>query len=796
MIKAVLNTKHYFQAPEEHFWQWAEKGEVIETRGGVTICFRDDLINILTEISSEGLPPLTPILMVIAACQNEFSIQDKLFLLRALDRFEDSEQGAEVDKAIVFLKLIHQLPAELRTGRKRVHLLYEIFEKKGFVFSNMELKESLDELRSGRLDEMIMEKGEPISREQFNIELNYLVKALDRFPTTKSLEIKLRTGFDEIPAAAEIILPASTPPDLFEQLSEDDKTAGISRLARRLISVLNIPMHSQGSGEQSYGGISDITNRGNYDRLLLSELAQDEILLMARLVNNESLYFRREEPPDNPKRQRTILLDTTLKMWGVPRVFAISAALAFANNSKHGELIEAYALGGDKYSPINLGDRDGIIQALEQLHHSLHCGRALEAIINDLPTLEQNEFILITDERLFRSSEFHASLSKVREQISFIVTVSRTGELEFFESIKGKTRSLSSAKLDIDELLYTREKFSPILKKGDLNDPAFLQRSPSPLLSPKVRIKRIKGRQFLIEGIGIVTVSETQRLLLLKSKEKGALELLNFIERGEYNVGWDRSDELYVVVTNFQRAFLKIYKISLSSLITSSQVLSNEIVYVQRVIFHGSNLYMQTHYADVLFNCDRMQLEKKENNGYYSAEFNTKEDSMATILDSATEHEYFGSSIGSHSVMYKIKEMYISDEGKLVLGNYHLDLVWNNHNIRIKENTHKQVGVKHAREVNNHLRLIPNKGIKFSLWTWQDGSEAIFDSRGFLHLRSSYTRLPEITIVLITGNNTACWNSDGVVCGNSYFVEESRSMSIPAEDFYKKYIQAFIDRLT
>jgi len=37
-----------------------------------------------------------------------------------------------------------------------------------------DLKESLDELSSGRLDEMIMEKGEPISKEQFIIELNYL----------------------------------------------------------------------------------------------------------------------------------------------------------------------------------------------------------------------------------------------------------------------------------------------------------------------------------------------------------------------------------------------------------------------------------------------------------------------------------------------------------------------------------------------------------------------------------------------------------------------------------------------
>jgi len=178
MIKAVLNTKHYFQAPEEHFWQWAEKGEVIETRDGATICFRDDLINILTELSSDGLPPLTPILMLIAACQKEISIHDKFFLVRAMGSFEGRAlEDPTLEKAIAFLNLVHQLPAELRTGKKRVHLLYEIFEKTGFVFSNMQLKESLDELSSGRLDALIIQESEAITKEQFITDFGYLNRA-------------------------------------------------------------------------------------------------------------------------------------------------------------------------------------------------------------------------------------------------------------------------------------------------------------------------------------------------------------------------------------------------------------------------------------------------------------------------------------------------------------------------------------------------------------------------------------------------------------------------------------------
>jgi hypothetical protein len=89
--------------------------------------------------------------------------------------------------------------------------------------------------------------------------------------------------------------------------------------------------------------------------------------------------------------------------------------------------------------------------------------------------------------------------------------------------------------------------------------------------------------------------------------------------------------------------------------------------------------------------------------------------------------------------------------------------------------------------------MVLNKGIKFALRKWEDGSMAIIDSRGFLHLKSSDQSVPEITIVLVTGAHTACWASDGTACGSSYFVNEKPVNNIPAADFYKKYIQPFID---
>src|SRR5262249_7181687 len=103
-------------------------------------------------------------------------------------------------------------------------------------------------------------------------------------------------------------------------------------------------------------------------------------------------------------------------------------------------------------------------------------------------------------------------------------------------------------------------------------------------------------------------------------------------------------------------------------------------------------------------------------------------------------------------------------------------------------------GVAYSKLLNNQLSLLSNKAIKFSRWEWADGSQAIIDGRGLLHLKSSDKSIPEITIALITGAPTACWTSNGNGCGSNYFIE-STSLLIDTEDFFNYYIKKFIEKL-
>jgi hypothetical protein len=78
----------------------------------------------------------------------------------------------------------------------------------------------------------------------------------------------------------------------------------------------------------------------------------------------------------------------------------------------------------------------------------------------------------------------------------------------------------------------------------------------------------------------------------------------------------------------------------------------------------------------------------------------------------------------------------------------------------------------------------------------QNGAFVFADRRGFIHLKSSRSELPEVSIITLVGAATTAWASDGRVTGNSYFLhgnqfERGRRYLAPA-DFYEIYIKPIL----
>jgi hypothetical protein len=155
-----------------------------------------------------------------------------------------------------------------------------------------------------------------------------------------------------------------------------------------------------------------------------------------------------------------------------------------------------------------------------------------------------------------------------------------------------------------------------------------------------------------------------------------------------------------------------------------------------------------------------------------------------------------------YTTINSIKSVYVNADGELGIDDRHIALKarseGNNEMIVIEQNRkQKNKFAMTWATIGKEMRAgkLPNTNLKFSRFVWQDGSEVVADSRGLLHLKSADSTIGEITIVMIVGKPTACWSSDGHVCGSPYFTGKAITEGAAVSAFYANYIQRFIDRI-
>jgi hypothetical protein len=825
MDNLMMDLINYFQAPEKYFWRWADGGQVIEWRDGDTICYRDELMPILKHLSKDGLPPLGALLLVINACKERADTPAAkggipMSMLRLLDYQEKNSEklGKLKDlmlKAIRFLQYIAALPIELRTGNNRTWLLYLVFEKVEKKVASEEANRFVDIFNSGQYDYEIFREAPDDPEEWsdgvadfympgriekgFNNDILALQLALNVFPTAQELEMAVRSGIQELPKAVELEIPKLETGDLLEQLEEDASTTGLAQLTKRLIAALNIPMHAHGSSDQLFGGVSDITNRGNFDRLLLSELAHDDLSLMARLANNEALYLRREELPSNPEKQRILLVDTTLKMWGLPRVFAVSAALACARNNKAKARIASYTLSGTGFNEIDLTTKEGVVHSLEQLDAALHCGRGLSQFMSQQPMREEDEVFLITEEEITHSILFQSILASLKKPVNFLVTVSRSGELRFYEYIKGRKKQLSEARFDLQELLFhsaaSKKENSVRETRTLLNAPAFMQQLPSPLFFPASKIKFNADCFFEVKKDQLICVTIDQRVLYWNSKTRGAREIIEYLEQGQLCFGSAGDTILYILVYSGGKKHVQLYEVNLETDVVAITKLPDAVSGQAEIVFDEGYFYIKTD--NNLFAVEAATGKAypgKDRIGVFTLMLERNKKAFANI--NLNFYKKFVND--GYTTLNTVKSVYINEDGELGFDERHISFRPNSKMIIIDHNSqdkNKNTRVCKAKEKEAPAIGLPNTNLKFSRFVWPDGSQVLADSRGLLHLKSPDSHIPEITIVMIMGKPTACWAADGSVCGPSYFTGEATTEGDAISGFYLNYIQRFIDRI-
>jgi hypothetical protein len=784
MADQTAKTIHYFQAHQDYFWKWEDGGNVIEFANGRTICYREDLMFILNNLDLPNDAPVGSILLLLCACKDNydklFEFESHVYELRANENYsatEHTQAKKMIAQTLAFLKILNGLQYDLRSGLNRVALIQAILAGKPKA-GQLPLALLLNEFESGSLDEVIFKAWLPYDFKCLYRDLAPLVSAFNEFPETVALELKLKTGLTQIPHKIEVPLPAPVPNDLMEELAADLKTAGLARLAKKISAALNIPMHLSGSSDQSIGGVSDISNRGHYDKLLLSELAQDDLLLTARLANNEALFLQREEMPANANQQWHILLDTTLKMWGMPRVFALAAGLAFSDQKKQGKM-NTWVLGGQNTEIVELATRDGVITALEKLDPGLGCGKQLRKVVMEQAS-SKTKFILINAGQYKNDAAFLADFAWVKDQLDYLVEVTRDGHIALYETKGKRNKLVSQALIDLDETLFKADTVQR-LKYDPTGLPAMMSALNYPLLFPasKIKIKNDVAYKF---GDKVAILTQDQRVLCWTSKDKGGMELIAYVEKGECY--WGHSDEyLFLLIRNTQASHIKIYQVGIvhQSVVayTINDIKATEARY-DKGLFHvlteNGIISVDPHNGSVIPGViDIQQLKKLQVTAHFQ------------VLNQIKKMINNG-----YSVINSAKSIYINANGRLFVDQRDVRLDPNGRYLTLKIN--EVNAMEWITPVNQAIIDVPHlPNLKFTKFSWADGSEAVVDSRGLLHLKSSDTGIPEITIILVVEKTTACWAADGKITGSPYFTGNTQKNVMLAADFYREYIERFIN---
>ena len=494
-------------------------------RGGATLVFREELREVLTVLAPEGLPPLSAVLLLLAATRGNW-----LEVTREAERTAAlvAGAGATADEVRQMGQLFGQLDrvrlldepdrVPLEAKQALAGLVFEKSQRRGDPVSARRVLELLEyPVLPGQFDS---QRGDDAREPSgHGDDLKCLLPGLGAVESAR-IRLRIDTGLDQLPSAAQLELPVPRQVRmLLEQLRDDSEWSSLAAAARRLMAAVTLPRPSHTSDDPPTGGFADIANRGPLDRLLLSELAHDDLTLAARVALREALYMRREAPPEPRPRSRCVLLETGVRSWGVPRLFVAAAGLAIAATSDPGGEVHVFRTADGTAQPVDLTSRPGLAHYLGELSVDTHPGAALTALASRPNWANPSELVVVGMHESFADPEFRQAVRELARPL-LLVSLSRDGRLQVLESFERRTRLLREARLNLDSI--TPHVPSPLVRHSADRLPAIFRACPFPFrLSHHVETANCR----LVKGFGVLATTRDRRLMRWTERGRGAIQI-------------------------------------------------------------------------------------------------------------------------------------------------------------------------------------------------------------------------------------------------------------------------------
>ena len=545
---------HYVAPADDAFWEWDASDFAVRWRTGSLIAFKEEIVPVLRRLAPHGLPIFDSVVLFLAACRQHGSIgADELVrnnVLPSSDKPGERGDGSNEElysRLAYVLKIIADVPFHLRDSVEEKAILAEkVFEGVGMTGATPDVARIvLRFLEAGPTPEDCLfgpSAGlfDPVAR------ITPLLGCAVGSIIVEQLKLRRQTGLDDVPEPVPVKeAPARSLHSLLAELEEDEELCGAARLTRRLAAALTIPRAVSEPNDIALGGVSDISNRGPLDRLLVSELAQDDLTFTVRVALSEALYLRREAPPVTPPRRRRILIDSGFRMWGVPRVYATAAGLALALSSERSFEVSLYRPSGPEPVPIDITTREGLVQHLAALEIDIHPGESLPDFFRSArEEADDCEIVLITGDDVLADPAFRVALKEHAPELLYVVSVDRRGKVCLNRRTTQGATLLRELRCSLDEVLKPSPGAASLVDaKVDPSLPVILRLSEFPLRLPHpVNAKAVWNTGY----DGVLAKTSDGRLMHWDLAARGARQRTDRLAHGRLlwhslQLGGDRS---------------------------------------------------------------------------------------------------------------------------------------------------------------------------------------------------------------------------------------------------------------
>lgn len=764
---------NYFQAYKDYFWNWEDKTKVLVLPNISTIAYKEQVMAVLECLAPNGVPPFGALLLAFIATNANAHTNLSLVnvgIFNTLDK--EKIDTKDLDEATDFLSKLSNLPQEYKEGNNRILLFEMIFKNSHNLFSTKKIERCLFEYKHNYINVDDLAKVKDFSLKTYHKDFRTIALLNKKFTSTEDIINKL-AGLAKIEAKDLPLLKNKEEIDEnepFQELLKNEKTFYIASLIKRLWSGLNIPFHNNVPSQQALGGFSDLSNKGELDKLLISEFANDDLVFLSRLANNEALYLNREKPPSSNKTQRIILIDSSLKNWGIPKTIAYALMLAISKHPKNKSECIAFSIGND-FNQIKFDTIDNIIKSLDLLEGALDCTKGLLSFVKNYTKQKDLEVFFISNEESIKTPEIQKILNDNKKLFKYSIHTNIEGVVKIFE---GK-QNIQHILLPLNELW----------RKKDLNgnikaEPIFKA------IYPILFEINARNKKYLSLNNGDLFVIDNEKSILRlydKNMPKKSIGWDLIFENlpssnGNYELGINEKDEYLLLIFNQQTKKLTLINIYSGE--------TKEFTFIEwktfntffNFIFYEGDFYYLGYYYIYKINFQEIKKIPIENNTtpkYLVDTYYARKKELDAIINL---------NYNAHDTLKNITSIYINERDNLVFNLYELNLVDNEIKLAINKSF---IQVKRSKRVKD------NKNI----FIFEDGSKIIINRSGMLILFSSNKELPPLYIPSMV-NASLGIGTDSFFTGNKFYYKENEINKleiINSQLFWKKYVYTFINHV-